>query len=73
MCVRRRGCSNVIGVGLLRLFEKEIIIDTQGTVCYLNSKGKSASRLSACELIEWQLSLCRHLIANDNVDLRETQ
>lgn len=73
LCVRRRGCSNVIGVGLLRLFEKEIIIDTQGTVCYLNSKGKSASRLSACELIEWQLSLCRHLIANDNVDLRETQ
>lgn len=56
LCVRRRGCSNVIGVGLRRRFEKEIIIDTRGTVCYLNSKGKSASRSSARELIEWQLS-----------------
>lgn len=71
--VRRRGCCNAIGVGLMRLFEKENIIDTQGTVCYLNSKGKSASKSSACKRIEWQLSLCRHLIRNDNIDLREMQ
>lgn len=44
LCVRRRGCCNAIGVGLMRLFEKEIIIDTRGTVCYPNSKGKSASK-----------------------------
>lgn len=71
--VRRRGCCNAIGVGLMRLFEKGNIIDTQGTVCYLNSKGKSASKSSACKRIEWQLSLCRHLIRNDNIDLREMQ
>lgn len=36
--------SNSIGTGLTRRFEKKIIIDTQDTVCYLNSKGKSASK-----------------------------